>query len=131
MARASVLTFFIMIAHPLSNLWGTGWSNTGDEARGMTGMMLDTALLTVIYCVYLYFLNKIPPQDEEKTEDMDRLPRLILRQRRAIRNSIIVGLFVSGGMILYFTAHPFLDSLKAIAVGLGLTFIQKARDEKP
>ena len=86
--------------------------------------MLDTALLSVIYCVYLYFLNKIPPQDEEKIEDMDRLPRLILRQRRAVRNCIIVGLFGGGGMILYFTAHPFLDSLKAIAAGLGLsTFV--------
>jgi hypothetical protein len=41
----SVLTFFIMIAHPLSNLWGTGWSDFSDEARGMTGIMLDTALL--------------------------------------------------------------------------------------
>jgi hypothetical protein len=41
----SVLTFFIMIAQPLSNLWGTGWSDTSDEARGMTGIMLDTALL--------------------------------------------------------------------------------------
>src|SRR5512143_255266 len=41
----SVLTFFIMIAHPLANLWGTGWSDTTDEARGMTGIMLDTALL--------------------------------------------------------------------------------------
>jgi hypothetical protein len=41
----SVLTFFIMIAHPLPNLWGTGWSDFSDEARGMTGIMLDTALL--------------------------------------------------------------------------------------
>ena len=41
----SVLAFFIMIAHPLSNLWGTGWSDYSDEARGMTGIMLDTALL--------------------------------------------------------------------------------------
>lgn len=40
----SVLTFFIMIAHPLSNLWGTGWSDFSDEARGMMGIMLDTAL---------------------------------------------------------------------------------------
>ena len=86
--------------------------------------VLDTALLSIIYGVYLYFLNKIPPQEEEKIEDVDRLPRLILRQRRAVRNGIIVGLFVGGGMILYFTAHPFLNSLKAIAVGLGLsTFV--------
>jgi cation:H+ antiporter len=86
--------------------------------------VFDTALLTVIYGVYLFFLNKIPPQGEEKIENLDRIPRFILRRRRALRNSIIVGLFVGGGMILYFTAHPFLDSLKAIAVGLGLsTFV--------
>lgn len=41
----SVLTFFIMIGHPLSNLWGTGWNYSADEARGMLGIMLDTAFL--------------------------------------------------------------------------------------
>jgi hypothetical protein len=40
----SVLTFFIMIAHPLSNLWGTGWEELSNEAWGMTGIMLDTVL---------------------------------------------------------------------------------------
>jgi cation:H+ antiporter len=86
--------------------------------------MLDTVLLSLIYGVYLYFLNKIPPQGEEKIEDMDRIPRFILRQRRALRNGLIVGLFAAGGLILYFTAHPFLESLKALAVGLGLsTFV--------
>ena len=39
----SVLTFFIMIAHPLSNLWAT--RQGADEALGMIGIMLDTALL--------------------------------------------------------------------------------------
>ena len=86
--------------------------------------ILDTVLLSVIYFVYLYFLNKIPPQDEEKVEDMDRIPRFILRQRRPLRNGLIVSLFAGGGLILYYAAHPFLDSLKAIAVGLGLsTFV--------
>ncbi len=85
---------------------------------------VDTLLLSVIYFVYLFFLNKIPPQSEEKMEDLDRIPRFILRQRRPLRNAMIAGLFVSGGMILYFTAHPFLESLKAIAVGLGIsTFV--------
>ena len=86
--------------------------------------LVDTVLLTIIYLVYLFFLNRIPPQSEEKVEDLDRIPRFILRQRRAIRNSMIIGLFVGGGLILYFAAHPFLESLKAIAVGLGLsTFV--------
>jgi cation:H+ antiporter len=85
---------------------------------------IDTIILSFIYFVYLYFLNKIPPQGEEKIEDLDRIPRYILRQRRGVRNSIIIGLFAGGGLILYFAAHPFLDSLKALAVGLGIsTFV--------
>jgi cation:H+ antiporter len=85
---------------------------------------VDTLLLTVIYLVYLFFLNKIPPQEAEKAEDLDRIPRYILTRRKPVRNSLIVGLFVAGGLILYFAAHPFLESLKAIAVGLGLsTFV--------
>ena len=85
---------------------------------------VDSALLTVIYLVYLFFLNKIPPQEEEKMEDLDRIPRYILRQRRMVRNAMIGGLFAGGGLILYFAAHPFLESLQAIAVGLGIsTFV--------
>jgi cation:H+ antiporter len=85
---------------------------------------LDTVALSIIYFVYLYFLNKIPPQGEEKIEDLDRIPRFILRQRRALRNALIFSMFAGGGLILYFAAHPFLESLKSIAVGLGIsTFV--------
>jgi cation:H+ antiporter len=85
---------------------------------------VDTVLLSIIYFVYLYFLKKIPPQGEEKIEDLDRIPRFILRQGRAARNSLIFSMFAGGGLILYFAAHPFLESLKAIAVGLGIsTFV--------
>ncbi|MCI0489193.1 MAG: hypothetical protein L0229_21590 [Blastocatellia bacterium] len=107
-----IIFLLISIAY-FFTVWLKGWLN-----------WIDTAALTVIYFVYLFFLNKIPPQSEEKIEDMDRIPRYILRQRRAARNGIIGGLFLSGGMILYFTAHPFLESLKSIAVGLGIsTFV--------
>ena len=85
---------------------------------------VDTIVLSVIYFVYLYFLKKIPPQGEEKIEDLDRIPRFILHQRRFVRSSIITGMFLGGGLILYFAAHPFLESLKALSVGLGIsTFV--------
>ena len=85
---------------------------------------VDTIGLSVIYFVYLYFLKKIPPQGEEKIEDLDRIPRFILRQRRGARNAIIGAMFAGGGLILYFAAHPFLESLKALAIGLGIsTFV--------
>src|SRR5262245_16992599 len=86
--------------------------------------LVDTGILSLIYVVYLVFLNKIPPQSEEKIEDVDRIPRFILRQKRMVRNSLIGGLFLAGGTLLYFSAHPFLESLKAIALGLGVsTFV--------
>src|SRR5262249_25418488 len=72
----------------------------------------DSIVLVIIYVVYLIFLNKIPPQSDEKLEDIERIPRFILTQRPKIRNSIIGGLFISGGLILYFVAHPFLESMK-------------------
>jgi len=85
---------------------------------------VDTIGLSLIYFVYLYFLKKIPPQGEEKIEDLDRIPRFILRQRRAARNVMIGAMFAGGGLILYFAAHPFLESLKALAIGLGIsTFV--------
>ena len=85
---------------------------------------VDTIVLSLIYFVYLYFLKKIPPQGEEKIEDLDRIPRFILRQRRFVRSSIITGMFLGGGLILYFAAHPFLESLKDLSVGLGIsTFV--------
>lgn len=92
-------------------------------ARGTLGLV-DTVFLTIIYLAYLYFIKKIPPQSEEKIEDMDKVPRLILAQRPALRNSIITGLFLLGGIVLYFVAPAFLESLKALALGLGLsTFV--------
>lgn len=85
---------------------------------------VDSLILTIIYIVYLIFLNKIPPQQEEKMEDMDRIPKYILSRRPAMRNALITSLFVGGGLILYFAAHPFLKSLEAMSVSLGIsTFV--------
>ncbi|HMG33174.1 MAG TPA: sodium:calcium antiporter [Blastocatellia bacterium] len=83
--------------------------------------LFDTVILSIIYGVYLFFLKKIPPQDEEKVEDLDRIPQYILARSPRVRNALIIGLFASGGLILYFVAHPFLDSLKALATTLGLS----------
>jgi cation:H+ antiporter len=86
--------------------------------------LIDSAILTVIYAVYLFFLNKIPPRGEESVEDLDRVPRFIIAQKRLMRNLLITGLFVGGGLILYVAAHPFLESLKSIAISLGIsTFV--------
>jgi cation:H+ antiporter len=81
----------------------------------------DSVVLMVMYVAYLIVLNKIPPQGEEKLEDVERIPRAILSQKPAVRNSIIVGLFVAGALVLYFVAHPFLESMLGIAVSIGIS----------
>jgi cation:H+ antiporter len=52
---------------------------------------------------------------------MERIPRAILSLPATQRNGTIAGLFVAGGIILYFAAHPFLDSMLALAASLGIS----------
>jgi cation:H+ antiporter len=82
---------------------------------------VDSVVLIVIYIAYLYLLNKIPPQSDEKIEDIERIPRAILSRSPAARNSIIISLFVVGALILYFVAHPFLESMLGLAVSIGIS----------
>jgi cation:H+ antiporter len=81
----------------------------------------DSIILTAMYAAYLIILNKIPPQAEEKIEDMERVPRWILQQKPRPRLLMITTLFLGGGIILYFVAHPFLYSMLALATGWGIS----------
>ncbi|HVT02947.1 MAG TPA: hypothetical protein VHL58_06175 [Thermoanaerobaculia bacterium] len=83
----------------------------------------DSIPLMGSYFLYLFILWKIPPkkQDEETMDEVGRIPRAILRLERIPRLMAIWGLFLLGGLILYFSAHPFLESMLAIAVSLGVS----------
>ena len=86
----------------------------------------DAFPLIGCYVLYLWILWKIPPreQEEEALEDLGFVPRRVLQMRARMRGAAILALFVAGGAILYFSAHPFLDSMLAIAGTLGVsTFI--------
>ncbi|HET6267480.1 MAG TPA: hypothetical protein VFG11_07170 [Acidobacteriota bacterium] len=80
----------------------------------------DSVVLIVIYFAYLYVLRKIPSRDEEEIEELEYIPKKILSYSRRVQISIITGLFVGGGVILYFVAHPFLESMLAVAISLGV-----------
>jgi len=87
----------------------------------------DAAALIFIYLVYLYILNKIPPQEVESLEEMEPVPRFVLKQKKPVRNLLILGFFLTGGVTLYLVAHPFVESMLALAVVLGVSeyfFIQ-------
>ena len=80
----------------------------------------DAIPLSSFYFVYLWILWKIPPRedDDEALEELGFVPRRTLELRRPMRNTTILMLFLAGGALLYFSAHPFLNSMLAIASSL-------------
>jgi cation:H+ antiporter len=89
--------------------------------------LVDAAVLTAIYAAYLALLGKMPPEDQEGIDDLERIPRAIVRSPRARRIAVISVLFLAGGLLIYVGAEPFLGSLFAISTSIGIsrfTFVQ-------
>lgn len=83
--------------------------------------LVDAGILTGLYIVYLAILWKIPPKNEESMDDVGRVPRAVLRLKSRMRWAAIISLFAAGGTLLYFTAHPFLNSMLALATAFGVS----------
>jgi len=83
--------------------------------------ILDGLILSAIYFGYLYLLSKIPPHDREEIDDLGRIPKYIMRNKHPWNIIWIMAFFVWGGVILYFAAHPFLNSMLALAVSAGIS----------
>jgi len=86
----------------------------------------DAFPLIACYVAYLWVLWKIPPREsnEEALDDLGYIPRKALSLRPLHRNIAIWMMFLIGGVILYFSAHPFLDSMLALAGAFGVsTFV--------
>jgi cation:H+ antiporter len=87
----------------------------------------DSLALTIVYFAYLFVLNRMPPQDAESADELGVVPRTVMRLPRRGQIAASAGMFAAGGAILYFVIHPFVDSLKALALTLGVSefvFIQ-------
>ena len=82
--------------------------------------LVDAAILIAIYVAYLVVLQRIPPQESERIEDLELIPRTIVKARPLLRNAVIVILFALGGLLIYFMAEPFLGSLLALSATLGV-----------
>jgi cation:H+ antiporter len=87
----------------------------------------DGAFLILLYIIYLVILSRMPPEDPETIEDLETIPRKIVTAPRTLRIALIGGLFLFGGVLIYVSAEPFLASLLALSVTLGIpafVFIQ-------
>src|SRR5207253_346915 len=86
----------------------------------------DAFPLAACYLVYLWVLWKIPPRESasEALEELGVIPRRALMLPAMHRNVSIWMMFIVGGALLFFSAHPFLDSMLALAGTLGVsTFV--------
>ena len=82
--------------------------------------VIDAAVLIAVYCVYLWVLRRMPVAAEEAIEDLDFVPRTIVKAPRRLRIAGIVALFAAGGGLIYFTAESFLASLLAVSASIGI-----------
>ena len=88
--------------------------------KGTLGL-IDSAVLLTIYATYLWVLNRIPPKEHEEEEDAGVVPRTVLSFPAGPRLIATVLLFVVGGAMLYFSVHPFVQSMIGVATMLGVS----------
>ncbi len=83
--------------------------------------LVDVGVLLLLYVAYLWVLWQCPPREEEELSDAPVVSRWAYGLGGARRNLAIVGLFALGGVLLYVTAHPFLESMLAVAALVGVS----------
>jgi cation:H+ antiporter len=83
--------------------------------------LFDAAVLILIYVAYLLVLRRMPPEQAEGIEELELIPRTIVKSAPWKRNLLILALCTGGGALIYFAAEPFLGSLLAISAALGVS----------
>ncbi len=94
--------------------------------KGSLGL-IDALVLMGIYVAYIVVIRRIPAEESEDVEDLGRVPHRIVTSRRPVRIAAIALLFVAGGVLIFFATDPFVSSLLAMSMALGIsrfTFIQ-------
>jgi cation:H+ antiporter len=82
---------------------------------------VDALVLCGLYVAYLWVLLRNPPHDVEQLAFAPAVSRWAMRQRGWRRKAAIGGLFTAGGSLLYVSAHPFLESMLALAAVFGVS----------
>jgi cation:H+ antiporter len=82
---------------------------------------IDAGVLIALYVAYLWVLMRNPPREVESLADAPFVSRWAYRQPGWRKHAAIGGLFAVGGGLLYLTAHPFLNSMIALAATVGIS----------
>jgi len=82
---------------------------------------VDAVVLLTLYVVYLAVLFRNAPHGAEHVADAPAVSRWAYRQPGWRRPLAITALLGGGGALLYVTAHPFLESMLAVAGLVGVS----------
>ncbi len=82
---------------------------------------VDALVLIVCYLAYLWVLVRHRAPASESLAGASAVSRWAYRQPGWRRPAAIAALFLGGGLLLYVTAHPFLESLLALAGLVGVS----------
>jgi len=82
---------------------------------------IDAVVLLALYVAYLLVLLRNPPHEVEQLSQAPRVSQWAYRQKGWRQKAAIGGLFAVGGYLLYVTAHPFLESMLAVAAIFGVS----------
>lgn len=86
--------------------------------------LLDSVILTSIYLLYIFILLRLPPRESEKIDEIEPIPRFVLTRTKLWRNVLIFSFFFVGASVIYFVAHPFLESMLGLSIVVGVpTFV--------
>jgi cation:H+ antiporter len=91
--------------------------------------LVDAAILTATYIVYLWVLLRIPPREGavEEDEELPAVSRWALSFQGWKRWGAVLLLLAGGGAVIFLVAEPFLNSMLALATSIGMSqfvFIQ-------
>jgi cation:H+ antiporter len=89
-------------------------------AKG-TLTLVDSGILLVFYTAYLWAVSRMPAEELESITDLPVVPRVALSLPGIWKGVAVLGLFLLGGVVLFFLAHPFLESMLGLAVSLGVS----------
>ncbi len=91
--------------------------------------LFDSAVLAATYIAYLWVLLRLPPRPGtiEEDEEVPGVSRWALSHSGWKRWAAVGSLLFGGGVLIYLVAEPFLNSMLALAISLGMSqfvFIQ-------
>ena len=82
--------------------------------------VVDAAVLLAMYAGYFWLVSRVPSREREELDDLPRVSRWILTRPAGWKPAAAVAVFLGGGALLFVAAGPFVHSLQALALVLGV-----------